>query len=178
MSSFPALSALRAACFPGNTGGSDNTSLLQSISDLVTRRVMTRPRLNAVSTRHPQNQAGMILEEDGNTVLRAGHALYDHSVGATLVLRPDDTIVLTAPGGLLLSGPVFTSDTPTEALNMGGFRLDPVWETTPIVVAISPLLLNAMFVAPAPGAPAVIPLSTLFKSLPLYQAQEAIPDGD
>lgn len=172
MSSFPALSALRAACFPGGLDDGDNSDLLNSVSELVLKRVFTRPRSSATTHRHPTNQAGMVLEEDGNTVIRAGHELYDHSVGSTIVLRPDGTIVVTAPAGILLSGPLLTSDNPTDALNMGGLQLDPKWENTHIVTVLNPLLLDTFFVAPAPGVPAVIPLSTVFQTALLYQSPE------
>lgn len=169
MSSFPGLSALRALCFPGDSA---DTSVLQSLGDLITKRVLTRPRKTATTFRHPENQSGLVLEEDGTAVLRAGHELYDHSVGATLSLRPDGTLVITAPAGLLLSGPLFTSDSPTDALHMGGFQFSPVWEMLQVVNVLNPLLLDTVYVAPGPGMPAVIPLGTILQGAPLYQTPE------
>lgn len=171
MSSFPGLSALRALCFPGDP---TDTSLLQSLGDLITKRVMTRPRKTATTFRHPENQSGLVLEEDGTAVLRAGHTLYDHSVGATISLRPDGTLVFTAPAGVLLSGPLLTSDSPTEALHMNGLQFSPLWEVLKVVNVLDPLLLDTVFVAPGPGMPAVIPLGTILQGASLYQTSEDI----
>ena len=178
MSSFPALSALRALCFPGGADGADNSGLLQTVSDIILKRVLTRPRAGAKTHRHPETQAGLVLEEDGSALLRAGHILYDHSVGATLVLRPDDTVVLTAPAGLLLSGALLTSDTPTDALNMAGFQFSPAWETAPIITTLNAALLNTVFVAGAPNAPADIPLSAVLQAAALYQTPGDILNGE
>lgn len=173
MSIFPALSALRALCFPN---GADDSQVLNDLGELIAKRVMTRPRKTATTLRHPETQAGLVLEEDGTATLRAGHALYDHSVGAGISLRPDGTTLITAPGGFLLSGPLMTSDSPTEALHMNGFQLSPLWETLPIVYVINQAILDTVFVSPGPALPAIIPLSTVLQTASLYQ-KAGLPIG-
>jgi hypothetical protein len=172
LSLFPNLDALRAACFPGQAMNVASSSFLQAVGDLISKRVLTRPRKTATTMRHPVSQAGLVLEEDGSAILRAGHALYDHTVGASVSLRPDGSVIVTAPAGLLLSGKIITTDAPTDALVMNGKRLGRVWESTPVATVINEKLLATLYVSAAPGVPATVPLLSVLKSLPLYQPPE------
>jgi hypothetical protein len=152
-----------------------------SLENLIKKRARTKPDSSLHTQRHPDNQGGMTVDAAGTTSLRAGHALTDNTVGASVSLTADGHVVITAPGGIVLSGKVYTAQSPEDALAFRGgiTRFDARWETESLITLVAPetpldipILLENYYVSAGPNLPATVPLSevlalaTLFASRP------------
>lgn len=184
----PELESFIASCFPDQDSDTTGTPM-DAVTKAATIASQTRPRWDAMNVRHMDNQGGMVVDEGGDLSLRPGHPLYDHSIGASVVLSAGGKILLTAPNGIGISGAGISSySKPSQLFRFlgGRYQLNPALEdstyflTPKVQTEDFNLSKNSSYLLTAPDLKKVfvlmlvenemipVPILEIFDETPLY----------
>lgn len=169
---FPKMEDFRALCFPP-----ENPHPSEEAKDIANTVV----RHNLTVVRHPENQGGIVVLEDGSVEIRSGHPSNANEFGSAIVLHPNGTVSIIAPNGLVHSGTgTFLPDSPSSALKFshGTVAFNPRYEefSKPLCLRFPlPIPLSELFllgILPGSPVPVPVPLAAIVEEVPLYTEPE------